>query len=226
MTSTAPMKASGAQKADQRQYRIAIAEDNELMREGISCVVARGKGFKICGFAVDKNSTLALVEEKKPDALLLSFFLHDCDGMDLVKDLAARFPQTRVVVTGAGSQELYAERLLRAGASACLPAHATARDLINALWQAVAPKRSFSRQVRHRDRGSGSSSSSIWALTDRELHVFRLIGRGTGTGEIARQLGLSRKTIEYYREQIKSKLGYRDTGALRKGAFEWAQRGS
>ena len=179
------------------------------MREGISCVVAREKGFKICGVAVDKKSTLALVEGKKPDVLLLSFFLDDCDGMDLVKDLAARFPRTRIVVTAAGSQELYAERLLHAGASACLPPRTTAHDLIDAIRKAVAPKRSRSREIRPRRR-SGAGAPSLSALTDRELHVFRLIGRGRGTGDIARELGLSRKTIEYYREQIKSKLGYHD----------------
>lgn len=219
------MNASGALIADQRPYRIAIAEDDELMREGISCVVARENGFKICGFAVDKKSTLALVEGKKPDVLLLSLFLRDCDGMDLVKDVAARFPETRIVVTAAGSQELYAERLLRAGASACLPPRTTAHDLIDAVRRAVPAKRSGARQIRHRGR-SGAGLPSLSALTDRELHVFRLIGRGRGTGDIARDLGLSRKTIEYYREQIKLKLGYHDTSALRKGAFEWAQRGS
>jgi DNA-binding NarL/FixJ family response regulator len=216
---------SGDRQADKRQYRIAIAEDDELMREGISCVVAREKEFKICGVAVDKKSTLALVEGKKPEVLLLSFFLDGGDGIDLVKDLAARFPRTRIVVTAAGSHELYAERLLHAGASACLPPRTTARDLVDALQKSVAPDRSRSRAIRPR-RGSGAGAPYLSALTDRELHVFRLIGRGRGTGDIARELGLSRKTIEYYREQIKSKLGYHDTGALRKGAFEWAQRGS
>jgi DNA-binding NarL/FixJ family response regulator len=106
------MNASGALLADQRQYRIAIAEDDELMREGISCVIAREKAFKLCGFAVDKKSTLALVEREKPDILLLSLFLRDCDGMDLVKDLAARFPEARIVVTAAGQRVYPHERLL------------------------------------------------------------------------------------------------------------------
>ena len=213
---------TGAEQAVKRRYRIAIAEDDELMREGISCVVAREKGFKLCGFAVDKKSTLALVEEKDPDVLLLSLFLHDCDGIDLIKDLTARFPRTRVVVTAAGSEELYTERLLHAGASVCLPPRTTAHDLIDAIQRAVAQKRSRSRQVRSKSRGS-AGSPSLSALTDRELHVFRLIGRGRGTGDIARDLGLSRKTIEYYREQIKLKLGYHGADALRKAAFEWAQ---
>lgn len=85
------MTASRAQSADKRQYRIAIAEDDELLREGISCVVAREKEFKICGVAVDKKSTLTLVECKKPEALLLNLFLDGCDGIDLLKDIAARF---------------------------------------------------------------------------------------------------------------------------------------
>jgi DNA-binding NarL/FixJ family response regulator len=225
MTSTAPMKASGAQKANERQYRIAIAEDNELMREGIASVLRREKGFSTCGFAVDKKSTFTLVEQTKPDVLLLSLFLTG-DGIDLVKHLTARFPETRLVVTAVGSEELYTERLLRAGASACLsPSRTTARDLIDVIRKAPAPGHPGARSVRRTARRT-AGSPCLSTLTDRELHVFRLIGRGRGTGDIARELGLSGRTIEYYREQIKSKLGYTDASALRKGAFELARRGS
>lgn len=128
-------------------------------------------------------------------------------------------------MTATRNHESYAERLLHAGASAWLPPRTTAHDLIEAIRREVAPKRGYSRPIRHRGRSS-AGPPSFSALTDRELHVFRLIGRGGGTGDIARELGLSRKTIEYYREQIKSKLGYDDTSALRKGACQWAQRGS
>jgi len=208
-------------------YRIAIAEDNELMAEGIIAVLRREKGFKICGVAVDRKSTLALVDEKKPDVLLLSLFLKGCDGIDLVKHLAASFPETRIVITAAGSQELYSHRLLRAGASACLsPSRTTAHDLIDVIRKAVAPKRPGPRTMRRTAGKSAAGLPALSALTDRELHVFRLIGRGSGTGDIARELGLSPRTVEYYREQIKRKLGYRDTVALHKGAFEWAQRAS
>jgi DNA-binding NarL/FixJ family response regulator len=215
------------QRANNRAYRIAIAEDNELMREGISSVLCRQKKFSICGVAVDKKTTLALIEAKKPDVLLLSLFLRDADGIDLVKHLAARFPETRLVVTAAGSKELYTERLLRAGASACLsPSRTTAHDLIDIIRKAVVPKCAGSRLIRRTAGRSASGSPALPALTDRELQVFRLIGRGGGTGDIARELGLSPRTVEYYREQIKRKLGYRDTVALHKGAFEWAQHAS
>ncbi len=138
----------------------------------------------------------------------------------MLKDIAARFPQTRVVVTATQNQELYAERLLHAGASAWLPRRATARELIDALRRAVAPKCGSSRPIRHRVRNS-AGPPSFSALTDRELHVFQLIGAGLGTGRIAQELGLSRKTIETYREHIKLKLGYSNAEALRKGALEW-----
>ncbi len=195
------------------------------MREGISCVVGREKELKVCGVAHDKKSTLALVEKGKPDVLVLNLFLRGCDGIDLVKAIVARFPQTRVILTNTRSQESYAERLLHAGALAWLPPRATARELIDAIRKAVAPARDSSRPIRHRGRSSGGAPS-FSALTDRELHVFRLIGRGGGTGDIARELGLSRKTIEYYRERIKSKLDYADTDALRKGATQWVRRPS
>src|SRR4030095_546847 len=101
------MKTRRAREITQPPYRIAIAEENELMHEGISSVLRRQEEFSICGVAVDKKSTLTIVEEKKPDVLLLSLFLKGADGIDLVKHLAARFPETRVVVTAAGSHELY-----------------------------------------------------------------------------------------------------------------------
>ena len=203
---------------------MAIADDNELMVEGISAVLRRQKGLSVCGFAVDKKSTFALLEEKKPDVLLLSLFVKG-DGIDLVKHVTARFPETRVIVTAAGSQELYTERLLRAGASACLsPERTNAHDLVDAIRKAVAPMRLERRPMQRTTRRSAPGLASLSKLTDRELHVFRLIGRGGGTGDIARELGLSSRTIEYYREQIKRKLGYRDKPSLHKGAFEWAQR--
>jgi len=206
----------------EKRCRVAIAEDNEFMREGMAAVLRRQSRLEICGVAADRRSTLKLVEKEKPDVLLLSFLLENCDVIDLIKDIIARFPQTRLIVTAMLSAELYCERLLRAGAFACLPRSRTsASELIDTVRSAVAGKSGGVRQTRGQIEPAAASISS---LTDRELHVFRLIGRGVGTGDIARELGLSRKTIETYREKIKRKLGYRDTGELHRGAFEWARR--
>ena len=210
-------------KKEKQYYRVAVADDSELMREGIACVVEREKQFRVCGFAGDKKGTVALIEREKPDLLLLNLFLRDADGVDLLKGLVARFPAVRIVVSSAGSQELYGQRLLLAGAASYLPRRATARDLLAAMRLALGKQSAISRPTKHRQRG-GAKAPSIEKLTDRELHVFRLIGRGMGTGDIARELGLSPRTIEYYREQIKQKLGYPNTSVLHKGAWEWSRR--
>ena len=190
------------------------------MREGMASVLRRDSRFEICGVGCDRRSALTVVEETKPDVLLLSFLLENCDVLDLIKDVTARLPATRIIVTAMLSAELYCERLLRAGAFSCLPrSRTTGSELIDTVRSAVA-----ARPERARQTHSPSEAASISSLTDRELHVFRLIGRGVGTGDIARELGLSRKTIETYREKIKAKLRYHDTAELHRGAFEWARR--
>ena len=203
-----------------QQYRIAIANNNELLREGIACVIRREKEFSICGFAGDRKNILALVEQQKPDVLLLEFHIDDFDALDLVKGLTVVSPRTRIVVIGVSSKELYGERLLHAGAATYFPSRVTAEQLLGAIRRVAAPESTGTRDVQR----TAPDNIGVSALTDRELHILCLIGRGHGTGDIARQLGLSRKTIEYYREQIKTKLDYRDASQLRKGAFEWARR--
>lgn len=201
-----------------QRYRVAIIDDEELRREGIAAIIYREKEFEICGAAADRRSALSLVEIQKPEALVLSLFLRDGDGIDLIKNLAARFPKMRLVVMIDRNPAIYAERTLRAGATVWIPRRASAQELIGALRNALTTDPSCPRRFRHQIK-----SKTLSVLTDRELCVLRLIGRGLRTGDIAQELGLSRKTIEYYRERIKSKLGYADARALSQGAFEWAR---
>ncbi len=193
------------------------------MREGVACVIGRQEEFSICGFAADKRSALALVEQEQPDVLLVGFQTGKCDVVNLAKELRACCSETRVIVTGVANQELYGERLLRAGAAEYLPANSTALELVKAIGHVIKGAPGSHRVSRDRKPGV-EKGAPVSTLTDRELYVFSLIGRGLGTGEIAHELEISRKTIEYYREQIKKKLGYRDGVALHKGAIEWANR--
>ena len=202
-----------------RPCRILIAENGDLLRAGIVAILAREKSCRVCGIAKDRKSTLALLEQEKPDLLLLSFALNGCDPVDLVKGIAARFPATRIVVINVTNMELYGDRLLRAGAATSLPLQATIEQFTSALRTVMNLGSLPAPSLR-----KAGSITPFSTLTDRELHVFQLIGKGTGTGDIARELGLSRKTIEYYREEIKRKLGYRDAAELNRGAFEYAQR--
>src|SRR6266480_6073670 len=97
--------------------RILVADDSAPAREGIAAIIGRTSRYTLCGSAVDRRSTIQFLEEHKPDVLLLELFLGSCDGLFLIKELADRFPETRILVISKQPEEVFAERALRAGAS-------------------------------------------------------------------------------------------------------------
>ena len=207
----------------EKRWRILIVDDNELVREGIAAIISRQANFVVCGFASDEKAAAELIERKRPDLVILELFLRHRDGVYLIKSLKHRFPNVRFVIHASGSEKIYRTRVLRAGASAYIQTNASAADLVQTVTEVALPP--ATTKVRRPNRLSHSllSKVPVDALTDRELHVFRLIGGGLGTGRISSELGLSRKTIEYYCDQIKHKLGYSGAHALLQAALEWAR---
>ena len=152
-------------------------------------------------------------------------FLGSCDGLFLVKELAARFPRTRILVISKQHEKIYAERALRAGACGYWMKTGPREELIHAIETIVAGELYVSPRIAlravHKVIDHPAAHPNAPNLTDRELHVFGLIGAGFGTSRIAKELGISPRTIETYQEHIKVKLGYSDAHALRGGAREW-----
>ena len=208
-----------------RKPRILVADNSAVAREGIAAIIWRNSRYTLCGSAVDRRTTIQLLEQHKPDVLLLELFLGSCDGLFLVKEIAAQFPKTRILVISKQPENVYAERVLRAGASGYWMKTGTCEELIHAIETVIAGELYVSPGIAlvavHKLLESPAAYGHASNLTDRELHVFGLIGAGFGTSRIAKELGISPRTVETYDEHIKIKLGYPDAHALHQGAREW-----
>jgi DNA-binding NarL/FixJ family response regulator len=208
-----------------RQPSVVIADDSTVAREGLVAIIRRDLGYTVCGLATDETATRKLTERHRPDLLVIEPFLGHHDGIFLLKQLATRCPRARILAVSRQPEEIYAERALRAGASGYWMKTSTRKELVRAIDTVLAGELYVSPRIAlravHEVVDRPTAHPKVPKLTDRELHVFALSGAGLGTSRIAQELGISPKTVETYHEHIKLKLGYRDAGALRRGAREW-----
>lgn len=209
---------------------VAVAEDHPAVLAGLAAVLEREQGFNVCARVDTAAAVRALVEREAPQVLVLDLMLHDHDGLALVKEVAALAPAVGIVVFSLHREEDYAERCLRAGAHGYVMKDAPVATLVAAIRAVAAGGRYFSPRVSASILGSVAGAARKPAggyaqLTDREFQVFRLIGLALPTREIAAKLGVSVKTVEAHRENIKSKLGVDTGAALVARAAVWVNGG-
>ena len=206
--------------------RLLVVDANTVCREGIRAIISRDNRFEVCEHTDNRKTVADLVSQHNPDLLLIDPFAERRDGLLLIKELAGRFRQMHILVVSQQPEEVYAQRILHAGASGYWMKSGPGEELIRSIETVLAGELYVSPRVAflavHKLVDSPQSNRTLPAgLTDRELHVFSLIGAGIGPGRIAGDLGLSRKTIETYQDRIKLKLGYHDARELRDGARRW-----
>lgn len=227
-----PQPAPPAAPATKAKTRVFVADDHPFIRVGLSHLINKEADMVVCGEAETVAGVRSGVEREKPDLLLTDLCLGDGDGLDLIKGLKAQFPNLPILVLSQQDETLFAERTLRAGAGGYIMKERATQDVMEGIRTILGGDLYVSRKVaalamRKLVEGGAESSanagSEIAGLSDRELQVFRLLGAGKGTMEIAEALKLSHKTIETYRENIKRKLDLPNATALIHRATEWAQ---
>jgi DNA-binding NarL/FixJ family response regulator len=208
--------------------RILIVDDHPMMRDGLRQLIANEADLEVVGEADDVNEALAEAAKLKPDIAIVDITLRSGNGLDLIKDLQIRSPETAVLVLSMHDESLYAERVLKAGGRGYIMKQEGGKKIIEGIRQVASGHTYVSAAVSARilDSFSGRARqerAGVEQLTDREFEVFQLIGQGLSTKEMAEKLRVSVKTIEVHRVNIKEKLNTPTAPDLIRYAVRWLE---
>jgi DNA-binding NarL/FixJ family response regulator len=210
--------------------RIFIVDDHPVVRQGLALLINREADLAVCGDAEEANSALQRIESLKPHLVVVDISLSGPDGLDLLKSVRMRDPSLPVLILSMLDELLYAERALRAGASGYIMKQEATEQVLVAIRRIldgeIYVSDRMANKMLHRFVGGSPATarSPIAELTDRELEVFRLIGEGHGTRQIAKELHISVKTVESYQAHIKEKLSLKNGRELVQRAIQSAVR--
>ncbi|HEV2841662.1 MAG TPA: response regulator transcription factor [Chthoniobacterales bacterium] len=198
--------------------------DTIISEQGLVAIIGRAPRYFVCGAAHTFEEANRLVRQHRPDVLLIEPFLEHRDAIRWIKDLATEFPRVRILVVSGQSERTYAERALCAGASGYWMKDSSLDELMHAIETVLAGEIYASRAITslamQKFAGGRDLPPGLDVLSDREMAVFALIAAGHGVGQIAKELGISRKTVESHCEHLKLKLDYSGADALKRGARE------
>ena len=215
-------------KASPSPAKVLIVDDHPAVREALAIRIAGELDLEVCGEAAGYADAVKLATATHPDVAVIDLGLKSGSGIDLIERLKTSHEKLLMIVWSMYSEELYAERALRAGARGYINKEQATSQIIEAIRQVLQGKVYLSPAMTEKllERQVGGSAdvagrSPIEALSNRELDVFRLIGQGVKTADIAGQLHLSVKTIETYRDRIRQKLGLSHGTELAQRATQW-----
>ena len=193
-------------------WRVFLIDAHSILRDGLRRLLERERGYHVCGEAESGRTAASLIAQTRPDLVIMEIGAPDAKGLKIIKRLRVRFPRLRVLVLSMYNKTLYAERALKAGAKGYVMKHESWERLRVAIRQVLGGEIGVSEPISSRlmsrsvSRRNGSSRH-LRSLSDRELEIVDGIGQGMATREIARCLGISAKTVEAHRGNIRRKLG-------------------
>jgi DNA-binding NarL/FixJ family response regulator len=209
------------------KIRVFVVDDHPIVRQGLSQLINREPDLSVCGEAEDARTALDALGPAKPDIVIVDVSLDGPDGIELLKTIRSRDSKLPVLMLSMHDESLYAERALRAGANGYIMKQEATERVLIAIRQILSGEVYVSDRMSQKmmqqfiHRSGPAMSSPMAELTDRELEVFRLIGHGHGTRQIAEELHLSVKTVESYYAHIKEKLTLKNARELVQHAVQW-----
>lgn len=207
--------------------RILIVDDHPIFRMGMRELLNQEEDFHVCAVAADVKEARKALTEQKPDMAIIDITLGDDNGLELIKEIRRSNTSMSILVLSMHGEYIWAERALKAGANGYLMKKEASESVLSALrnirnGQVHVSNTMVSRMLNKlHEKNSCQGSGTIEILTDRELEVFRRIGAGFSTKEIAEQMKLGIKTISTYRDRIKKKMGLKNAAELIHRAVLW-----
>jgi len=210
--------------------KVLIVDDHPILRKGLTLLINQEPDLFVCAEAENAQKALESLDDVVPDMAIVDISLPGIDGIELIKELRLRHKEMPVLVVSMHDEALYAERSLRAGARGYIMKQEALEKVLVAIRKVLEGEIFVSERITTKMlekfvsvEGVSQAASPIDLLSNRELTVFRLIGQGHKTRQIAERLHLSIKTVESYRAHIKEKLKLGDGTDLLKYAIQWVQ---
>jgi len=212
-----------------QKTKILLVDDHPLVREGLVNLINQQPDFEVSGEAAGEPQALALMAANKPAAVVVDISLENGSGLELIKNIKALYPDVAMLALSMHDESLYAERALKAGARGYLMKREAAGKVIQGIRAVLAGQLYVSEKVAAQMaekfvEGRASAASPLELLSDRELEVFQLIGRGLSTRQVAEHLHVGFKTVQAYCARIKEKLNLANATELLRAAMQWTDQ--
>jgi DNA-binding NarL/FixJ family response regulator len=216
-------------KTDETRAKILVVDDHPIVRKGLENLINYEKDLMVCQQVEDAHEAMKAIDKLKPDIVIVDISLKDKNGLELIKSIKIQHPDLPILALSMHDESLYAERVIRAGAKGYIMKQQATENIVKAIRKVLKGQPYLSDRMTAKmmyklvGRKKEKTEASITELlSDRELEVFLLIGKGYGTRQIANRLHLSVKTIESYRAHIKEKLSLSSATELLQHAIQWA----
>jgi DNA-binding NarL/FixJ family response regulator len=207
--------------------RIVIVDDHPLFRKGLEELIHSDGSFAVCGEAGNATEAMEVIRKLNPDLAIVDLSLPGANGIELIKNIRAEFSKLPILVLSMHDESLYALRALRAGAEGYVMKHEAMANVVQAIREVfngrpyLSPAMAAQVITKFAHRESEGEPDAVERLSDRELEILELIGKGREVREIANRLHLSPKTVETHRAHIKEKLQLKNAREVVRFAVQW-----